>query len=41
VDFIHNEEGHNTTPCVAFTHNERLTGDGAKIHAATNPDNSV
>lgn len=42
VEIIANEQGNRTTPSyVAFTDSERLIGDAAKSHAATNPKNTV
>ncbi|GAU23245.1 hypothetical protein TSUD_172740 [Trifolium subterraneum] len=42
AEIIHNEQGNRTTPSfVAFTDDQRLIGDAAKIQAASNPTNTV
>ncbi|XP_058784792.1 heat shock cognate 70 kDa protein-like [Vicia villosa] len=42
VEIIHNDQGNKTTPSfVAFTDEQRLTGDAAKNQASTNPENTV
>jgi L1 cell adhesion molecule like protein len=42
AEVIHNEQGNRTTPSfVAFTDDQRLIGDAAKIQAASNPTNTV
>jgi L1 cell adhesion molecule like protein len=41
VEIIHNDQGNRTTPCVAFTDEQRLIGDAAKNQAAVNPQNTV
>ena len=42
IEIIANDQGNRTTPsCVAFTHTERLIGDGAKNQISRNPSNTV
>ena len=41
-EIIANDQGNRTTPSyVSFTDSERLIGDGAKNHAAQNPENTI
>ena len=41
-EIIANDQGNRTTPSyVAFTHEERIIGDGAKNQAAMNPENTI
>ncbi|GKE58728.1 putative heat shock protein 70 family protein [Tanacetum coccineum] len=42
IEIIPNDQGNRITPsCVAFTHTERLIGDGAKNQISRNPSNTV
>ena len=42
VEIIANDQGNRTTPSyVAFTEQERITGDAAKNQASRNPSNTV
>nr|GEW21840.1 heat shock cognate 70 kDa protein-like [Tanacetum cinerariifolium] len=42
IEIIPNDQGNRITPsCVAFTHTDRLIGDGAKNQISRNPSNTV